>query len=233
MSFGLIELVGSDIFCSVAGGVAENRFALADAVPRLGQWARRYEAASARDREGDLSAIGQEMFGWLDAAGWASGWAAGAGDRELEVRVDGAGGSDETALLDAPWELLAGRDGPLAADPLRLFVVARRVGRAEPAPEPRHSDLRLMFMAAAPEGQVELDYEGEEAAILEATKDDERVHLIVEETGVLRFLRGRLASAEGSCEAAASVLPRRHRQSSGPGAGAVDAGGRQGTDNGG
>jgi CHAT domain len=200
MPLGLIELVGSDIFCSVAGGV-ESRFALAEALPRLRQWSRRYEAASARDREGDLAAIGQEMFGWLDEAGWASGWTAGSGDRELEVRVDGAGGADEAALLGAPWELLAGRQGPLAADPLRLFVVARRVGRVEQAPEPQHSDLRLMFMASAPEGQVELDYEGEEAAILEATKDDERVHLIVEETGVLRFLRGRLATAEGSCEA--------------------------------
>ena len=201
MPLGLIELVDTDIICSVAGGGAESRFALADALPRLGQWLRRYETASARDREGDLAAIGQEMFGWLDEAGWASGWIAGSGDRELEVRVDGAGGASEAALLDAPWELLAGREGPLVLDPLRLFVVARRVSRPEPPPEPQHSDLRLMFMASAPAGQVELDYEAEEAAILEATKDDERVHLIVEETGVLRFLRGRLATAEGSCEA--------------------------------
>jgi len=201
VSSALIELVGTDILCSVAGGGAESRFALAEGLARLGEWARRYETASARDREGDLSAIGQEMFGWLDEAGWASEWAAGSGDRELEVRVDGAGGAEEAALLDAPWELLVGRQGPLAADPLRLFVVARRVGRPEQPSEPEHSDLRLMFMAAAPEGQVELDYEGEEAAILEATKDDERVHLIVEETGVLRFLKGRLASAEGPFEA--------------------------------
>jgi hypothetical protein len=201
MPSGLIELVGSDILCSVAGTGAESRFALDEALPRLKQWSRRYETASARDREGDLSAIGQEMFGWLDDAGWVSSWVSGNGDRELEVRVEGAGGAEEAVLLDAPWELLAGRNSPLALDPLRLFVVARRVGRPEQAPEPRHSDLRLMFMAAAPEGQVELDYEAEEAAILEATKDDERVHLIVEETGVLRFLRGRLASSEGSCEA--------------------------------
>ena len=102
MPSGLIELVGSDIFCSVAGGGAESRFALADALPRLGQWARRYEAASARDREGDLSAIGQEMFSWLDGAGWASSWASGSGDRELKVRVDSANGAHEAALLDAP-----------------------------------------------------------------------------------------------------------------------------------
>ena len=202
MSSALIELAGSDILCSVVGGGVEVRFALDTALPRLAQWSRRYEAASSRDREGDLSAIGQEMYGWLDEAGWASAWVAGAGDRELEVRVEGGtGGVSDAALLDAPWELLAKADGPLAGDPLQLFVVARRVGRPEQSAEPGHGDLRLMFMAAAPEGQVELDYEGEEAAILEATRDDERVHLIVEETGVLRFLKGRLASAEGPFEA--------------------------------
>ena len=201
MAFGLIELVGSDIFCSIAGGGAEGRLSLEDALPRLMQWSRRYEVASARDREEDLAAIGQEMFGWLDEVGWASAWAAGAGDRELEVRVGGDGGAPEAALLDASWELLAKADGPLALDPLRLFVVARRVGKAQEPRAPRYGDLRLMFMAAAPEGQVELDFEAEEAAILEATRDDERVHLIVEETGALRYLKGRLASTEGSCEA--------------------------------
>ena len=139
MPFGVIELRGSDIFCSVAGGDAESRFGLDEALPRLTQWARRYETASARDRQGDLAAIGQEMFGWLDEAGWASSWASGGGDREREVRVDGAAGTEEAALLDAPWELLAKADGPLAADLLRLFVVARRVGRSEQAPQPRYS----------------------------------------------------------------------------------------------
>lgn len=33
--------------------------------PRLEEWSRRYETASARERQGDLAAIGQEMFGWL------------------------------------------------------------------------------------------------------------------------------------------------------------------------
>jgi hypothetical protein len=58
-----------------------------------------------------------------------------------------------------------------------------------------------MFMAAAPLGQVDLDFEREEATVLAATRDDGRVHVIVEETGSLEFLRGRLVSEEGPFEA--------------------------------
>lgn len=58
-----------------------------------------------------------------------------------------------------------------------------------------------MFMAAAPEGQVELDFEEEEAAILTATKHEARVQVVVEETGNAEALRGRLVSEEGPFEA--------------------------------
>jgi hypothetical protein len=58
-----------------------------------------------------------------------------------------------------------------------------------------------MFMAAAPQGQVDLDFEREEATVLAAMRGDGRVHVIVEETGSLEFLRGRLASEEGPFEA--------------------------------
>jgi hypothetical protein len=105
VSSALIELVGTDILCTTTGDDGEVRFPLEDALPRLGEWSRRYERAPARDREGDLAAIGQEMFGWLDEAGWASKWVAGSGDRELEIRVEGAGGGAseaEAVLLDVP-----------------------------------------------------------------------------------------------------------------------------------
>ena len=110
------------------------------------------------------------MFAWLDEFGWASAWANGGGDRELEIR--GARGDDprELALLDAPWELLAWNTGPLAGDALQPFSVTRRVGEPGRPWGPKHSDMQLMFMAAAPEGQVDLDYEQEEASILEATR---------------------------------------------------------------
>jgi len=134
------------------------------------------------------------MFAWLDEAGWASAWADGPGDRVLEIRAQRRNDARDVALLDAPWELLA-RDGlPLALDATRPFAVARRIGAPTAVWELQHRDLQLMFMAAAPEGQVDLDFEREEAAILAATRGDGRVHVVVEETGALTFLGGRLAS---------------------------------------
>ena len=112
MSQGLIELVGDDVLCSVVGG-AEIRLPYAAAAVRLTAWAVRYDAAAARDAEAELLAIGRDMFGWLDEALWASGWADGAGDRELEIRVRRRDDAREVTLLDAPWELLARDGGPL------------------------------------------------------------------------------------------------------------------------
>ncbi|BBK40815.1 hypothetical protein STVA_08350 [Allostella vacuolata] len=209
MALGLIELIGFDIRCRAPGlaGAAETRFATAGdhtVLPMLQGWSARYDGASARDDAGELLAIGQEMFAWLDEAGWATAWASAPGDRELEIRVPGTDGdAAEAALLDAPWELLAKGDQRLAGDPLRLFVVARRIGPAGALVEAPFQDVRLMFMASAPEGLVELEFEAEEAAILEATSRGgaRRVDVVVEETGALEFLAERLASDEGPFEA--------------------------------
>src|SRR5271156_3434260 len=200
MSLALIELLGSDILGSIEGG-EEVRLPAASAIAKLQAWAKRYDKASQLDNEGELSAIGGEMFAWLDESGWASAWALGSGDRALEIRVKGAGGAEEEALLDAPWELLSREDGPpLAFDDVQLFIVARRIGAKVASLEPRHGDLQLMFMAAAPEGQHELDYEAEETAILAATRLLP-IRVIVEETGALEFLAARLVSDEGPFEA--------------------------------
>ena len=114
MSSGLIALIGDDILCSISGGGAEARLPLGPAIARLQGWSKRYDGASQRDDEGALSAIGREMFAWLDEALWASAWADGFGDRNLKIQVQGVGGAREEALLDAPWESLSRADGPLA-----------------------------------------------------------------------------------------------------------------------
>jgi CHAT domain-containing protein len=77
--------------------------------------------------------------------------------------------------------LLADDRGFLAEDALLRFAVARRWGA--PSRDIRPNDYRLGvgFMAAAPRGAVELDYEAEEAAILAAAPDD--VDLFVEDSG--------------------------------------------------
>ena len=161
---------------------------------------RAFDAASHRNREGELIAIGREMFGCLDEAGWASAWADGPGERRLEILTDAAESDAAAALLDAPWELLARGHGPLALDDQMLQVV-RRVGAAGTALDPAHGDIRLMFMAAAPAGQTVLDYEAEEAGILSAAGGQQRLKLVVEETGSLEALGSRLTSNEGPFEA--------------------------------
>ncbi len=201
MATGLIEILGSDVFCSIAGGGKDARLPLDKASPKLTDWARRYDRASERNDEGELFAIGREMFDWLDGSGWASAWAEALGDdRILEIKVGAKLGANETALLDAPWELLARADGPLALNDIQLFVVARRGGDPGTPLAPRHADLQLMFMAASPQGQHELDFEAEEATILQATQRLP-LRLVVEETGSREVLGERLASDEGPFEA--------------------------------
>ena len=202
MSAGLIELIGNDILCSIEGVEKEARFAVGEARPKLEVWAQRYDEAVRVDNEGELASIGREMFAWLDGSGWASEWANRVGDdRQLEIKVKGNGAPEEIALLDAPWEVLSfGKTGPLALDELQLFIVVRRVGdKATPWPA-RNGDLQLMFVAAAPEGAGELDFEAEEAAILKATQGLP-LRLVVEESGALNFVHERLVSDEASFEA--------------------------------
>ena len=195
----VLQLVGFDVLLAVAG--AESRFAVAACLPRLRDWSARYDRAAALDREGELLSLGADMFQLLDRDGGLTAWMQLDGDRRLEVGVEGEPTDVQAALLDAPWELLATATGPLVADPLRRFVVARRIGRRRPPTPPAWRDLRLMFMAAAPSGASELDFENEEAAILQATARESRVQLVVEETGALAWMQARLASEEGPFEA--------------------------------
>jgi ATP/maltotriose-dependent transcriptional regulator MalT len=174
----------------------EDEPAPADCTSLLTDWARRYGRAVAVGSEVLMQRIGTEIHDWLDQGSRLDEWLVGR-ERVLEIRADPQRRDALTeALLAAPWEVLA-RDGVfLAEDRARLFIVARRCGGSEEPVAPRHSDLSLMFMAAAPEGQSELDYEAEEAAILEATnaKDGRPplAHVQVEESGALELLAERI-----------------------------------------
>jgi hypothetical protein len=88
----------------------------------------------------------------------------------------------EWALLHAPWELLADKRAYLASDALLQFSPQRRLGLIRgPAPSDDYR-LGLAFMAAAPQGVSELDYEAEEAAILDAVGNT-NLDLVVDESG--------------------------------------------------
>ncbi|MEO0760355.1 MAG: AAA family ATPase [Pseudomonadota bacterium] len=148
----------------------------------------------AAGSEPALRAIGTEMLDWLDRGSALTGWLAGQ-ERALEIRVDPAAPDPlDEALLAAPWELLC-RANLFLAEESTLFTVARRCTTATAPAAPRFGDLALMFMAASVEGTSELDYEAEEAAILQATQaGDGRAlaHVQVEESGALDFLRERM-----------------------------------------
>ncbi|MDJ0631456.1 MAG: CHAT domain-containing protein [Rhodobacter sp.] len=174
------------------------------ALEALKGWKDRYWHASIRNDAIALREIGAEMFGWLDTGGALGGWMKQA-RRVLQILPDDKDSAPDlaSALLEAPWEVLHHK-GFLAQDPSRLFVVSRRVLKAAEPWEPRHGDLRMMFMAAAPEGASELDFEAEEVSIINATNSTTGpaplVHLVVEESGALAPLSERLDGRDGAFE---------------------------------
>ena len=200
MASATIEILGGAL-SRVSEGVSATPLPLERALEQFSDWTRRYDRAVTANRDDDLAVIGREMFLWLDADGWASAWEGELGDLELEIRAGPRDDRREAILLDAPWELLAGNAGFLAQDPVRLFVVSRRIGSGGGTRPASHGDVRLMFMAAAPEGPSVLDFEAEEAAILEATSGDGNIQLVVEETGTLVELGRQLAAGTAGFEA--------------------------------
>ena len=198
-----ISIIGNEILCECDGAErnADIRIPLtSEALTRLNSWAQQYRRAVRSGDPSLLPDVGTQMFDWLDESSWASKWVKGAGDRELEIAVDEAESEASCALINLPWEVLADKADFLAADPVQSFAVFRSIGRgrkAKPA-EAAYRDLALMFMAASPEGQQELDFEAEEAAILDATAQLP-VQVVVEESGCADFLKDRLAQ-EGPFE---------------------------------
>ncbi|MFC1537451.1 CHAT domain-containing protein [Gemmatimonadota bacterium] len=199
-----ITILGSDILCNpdLTRRGRKVRIPLTDEVlSKFEEWAGQYDRAVRSNDPSPLLALGLEMFKWVDEGGWASKWVKGEGDRILEVAVNDPESAAAEALLDIPWEFLAHGGDFLAADPNQTFVVSRIIGRSEDD-EPvqaLHRDLALMFMAAAPRGERELDFDAEEAAILSAT-EHLPIQLCVEESGCKDFLKDRLAQ-EGPFEA--------------------------------
>ena len=199
----LISLLGDTLVCEIAGTASDSVTRIPvtpDVLERLRRWGEEYRRAVRLRDASLLLPVGTEMFQLFDETGWASQWARGSNDRCLEIAVEEVESDAARALLDLPWEILANDHGFLALDALQPFIVFRSIGRGRDAQplEPPHQNIALMFMAASPEGPHELDYEAEEAAILEATKGL-AIQLSVEESGTVSFLGNRLAD-EGPME---------------------------------
>ena len=196
-SFATIKLGphGWEFRCPTAN-LSEDRPLAADDVQRLQDWAGRYhQAAGARDQSALLLQIGREMYAWVNGTNTFL-------DRlkkkvrpplvmEFAIEADNVSEAAH-AFLDAPWELLAAMDEHWALNRNISFCPVRRIG--EPVPPPPLPDHRLgvVFMAAAPRNADNLDYEGEEAAILNAT-GKLGLDLTVEESGTLELLSAGVA----------------------------------------
>lgn len=189
VSAGGFELLG-------AGAVGRRRHLDSTAVEALAGFSARYtELLKRKGAAGDLLDLGRDLYRWLDGDSGDLTRLIGDAPRPLRFEIcctarrppDG-----ERALLDAPWELLADSNGFLAGDVRLGFALVRRLGRAVEPAAPGEHRLGLAFMAASPEGAVELDYEAEETAIIEAIGSVD-LDLTVEESGNPDLLGRRLA----------------------------------------
>ncbi|MEV6801552.1 tetratricopeptide repeat protein [Micromonospora rifamycinica] len=166
----------------------------------LGDLGSRYAQAVQASADDDvLTGLGRALYGWLDGEQGQLTELLRRAPTPLTFEVQGprTPSDRQWMVLRAPFELLARPDGGfLAADALLRFGVVRRLGApgVRPALDPYR--LGLGFMAAAPRGQHELDFEAEEAAILRAV-GEARLDLMVEDTGDPAHLAHRLADLGG------------------------------------
>ena len=179
---------GLELRCPAAG-LREDRLLTDEDINRLSHWARCYRIAVQEQMPASLIGLGQEMHHWLNG-----------NERFLdrlqdtvqppfliEFAVPREATDRERAFLDAPWELIATDGEPWALRADIIFCPVRRVGKAVQPPGASANRLSVVFMAAAPRGADNLNYEGEEAIILSATKNL-GIELVVEESGTLELL---------------------------------------------
>lgn len=182
---------GLELRCAPAGLSEDRPFDAADCA-RLKEWSARYlDATRTTNPHPALLAIGQQIHDWLNGSSFFLARALNSVQNpaliEFGVSRNDCDQEPAKALLDAPWELLAseGRFWALRTD--LAFCPVRRIGSAIAPPAPGGSRLGLVFMAAAPHGAENLDYEAEEASILTATHNL-GLDLAVEESGTLDLL---------------------------------------------
>ncbi|MFN8489023.1 MAG: tetratricopeptide repeat protein [Caldilineaceae bacterium] len=167
-----------------------------DVAPLLGQAETDYYVPDLLHDAARLQRVGQTLYRWLDGD-----------DRFLARAIEPLQGKHKAVALlieqgagldHLPWELL--HDGahylvqqsPTAVIPVRWT----RGNVPASATQAQNRPLHVAFMATAPEGlQPELDFEGEEARIMAATKA-QPLRLSVEESGNLEQL-GRLLGELG------------------------------------
>ncbi|WP_302828563.1 CHAT domain-containing protein [Streptomyces sp. BV286] len=159
---------------------------------------RYVDAVRYGSKEQALLAVGRELYRWLDGdLGQLTRLLDEASaPMVFEVRAPARPSAAAWALLRAPYELLAAPGGGFLAEAPKLFAVARRLGHPNPAPALDGHRLGVAFMASAPRGQHELDFEAEETAILHAVGQTS-LDLVVEDSGNPEHLGLRLSELGG------------------------------------
>ncbi len=156
------------------------------------------------DNHTQLKNIGRELYQWLDGK---EGWLRSAleDDSDCKIYLDLIQTSEAQALnpqtkrialglAHLPWELLHDGSGFLLAK-ANVLPVRTVQHRENSHLGVQNRPLRLIFMATSPEhsGIRPLQFEREEANILAATKD-QRLTLIVEESGSVEELKNLVQS---------------------------------------
>ena len=196
-------------------GFDERRALGAGDVETLEEFSALYRRLVAEPDAGALATLGGDLYRWLDGP---SGWL-GALEGDLtppflfEVRAPRNPDAASWSLLGAPWELLANERGFLAQDAGLNYCPARRLGPVDTAPALDDHRLGITFMASAPRGGQELDYEAEEMAVLNAA-GNLGVDLVVDDSGDPEQLGERLADVparnDQRSEHYGRQLPHRH-----------------------
>ncbi len=196
-TFATITLTqhGLELRCPAANRSEDRRLA-ADDGQRFQGWGERYLAAIRKDGDHNvLLELGSEMLAWLEGPTSCLTLSLEAATAPVIIEFTVARLDERDlakAFLNAPWELLA-KDGQFwALRPDLVFCPVRRVGKAAVPAQPSANRLGLVFMAAAPRGADNLDYEAEEASILNATRDL-GLDLSVEESGTPELLSASVA----------------------------------------
>lgn len=133
--------------------------------------------------------IGQRLYQWIDGSvhGWMQKIFADNQPTTLGLTLN-------QIYRHLPWELLQQDGVPLCTNPLRPFAPVRTVNNRRLSFERQNRPLRVLLMATSPtDVQPLLDYEKEEAMILDATRRHP-LELVVEESGSLRGLTNRVES---------------------------------------
>jgi hypothetical protein len=116
----------------------------------------------------NLERMGKQLFGWLQGStSWLSQAIRDCPDEGLVLAI-----SATESLSSLPWEALHDGTQFLVEQVGPIVSIVRWVEAAFTPKPPAQRSLQVLFMATSPENvQPVLDFEAEEASILQATQD--------------------------------------------------------------